>query len=102
MGSQIREIHQEGPYCYTYSPFHKPIAQVKTGETVCIHTVDAFENKMTPEVKEFADVCTYPFLNPQTGPIIVEGAQPGDTLVIHIHDIEPTRDRAVTGPKHGR
>ena len=31
---------------------------------VAIHTVDAFENKMTPEVEHFADVCTYPFLNP--------------------------------------
>ena len=97
MGSGIREIRQEGPYCYTYSPFHEPIAQVKVGETVCIHTVDAFENKMTPEVERFADVCTYPFLNPQTGPIVVEGAQPGDTLVVHIHEIEPTRDHAVTG-----
>ncbi len=97
MGSITREIRQEGPYCYTYSPFHKPIAQVKAGETVCIQTVDAFENKMTPEVNEFADVCTYPFLNPQTGPIVVEGARPGDTLVVHVHDIEPTRDHAVTG-----
>ena len=52
-------MHQEGPYCYTYSPFHPPLAQVKPGETVCIHTVGAFENKMTPEVKAFSDVCTY-------------------------------------------
>jgi len=65
--------------------------------TVCIHTVDAFENKMTPDVSKFEDVCTYPFLNPQTGPIEVEGAEPGDTLVVKIHEIEPTRDHAVTG-----
>jgi acetamidase/formamidase len=93
----IREIRQPGPYCYTYSPFHSPIATVKPGETVCIYTVDAFENKMTPQVRRFADVCTYPFLNPQTGPILVEGARPGDTLVVQIHSITPTRDHAVTG-----
>ena len=64
------EIRQDGrPYCYTYSPFHQPIAQVEPGETVVIPTVDAFENKMTPEVEKFGDVFTYPFLNPQTGPI---------------------------------
>ena len=93
----IREIHQTGPYRYTYSPFHPPIAAVEPGETVVIHTVDAFENKMTPEVRRFSDVCTYPFLNPQTGPIVVNGAQPGDTLAVKIHDIVPTRDHAITG-----
>lgn len=97
MGTEIQQIHQEGPYCYTYSPFHTPITTVEVGETVCIHTVDAFENKMTPEVGHFSDVCTYPFLNPQTGPIVVKGAEPGDTLVVKIESIEPTRDHAVTG-----
>ena len=93
----IREIHQTGPYRYTYSPFHPVLTTVEPGETVCIQTVDAFENKMTPEVKCFADVCTYPFLNPQTGPIVVAGTRPGDTLVVKIHEITPTRDHAVTG-----
>ena len=93
----IRTIRQDGPYCYTYSPFHEPVASVRPGETVCIHTVDAFENKMTPDVKAFADICAYPFLNPQTGPILVEGAEVGDTLVVKILEIEPTRDHAVTG-----
>jgi len=92
-----REIRQEGLYCYTYSPFHPPVATVKPGETVVIHTLDAFENKMTPEVERFSDICTYPFLNPQTGPIVIEGAEPGDTLVVKIHDIEPSRDHAITG-----
>lgn len=93
----IREVHQSGPYLYTYSPHHPPIATVQPGETIAIHTVDAFENKMTPQVKQFSDVCTYPFLNPQTGPIIVAGAEPGDTLVVKIQEIKPTRDHAVTG-----
>ena len=93
----MREIHQTGPYCYTYSPFHPPIATVEPGEKVSIYTLDAFENKMTPQVRRFADVCTYPFLNPQTGPILVSGAEPGDTLVVKIHEITPTRDHAVTG-----
>jgi len=94
---RIREIKQPGAYHYTYSPFHKPIATVKPGETIAIHTVDAFENKMTPDVKKFSDVCTIPFVNPQTGPVVVAGAEPGDTLTVQIHSIEPTRDHAVTG-----
>lgn len=91
-----RHIRQPGPYAYTYSPFHEPIARVKPGERVVIHTVDAFENKLnSPD-----DLCSrkrnFPFVNPQTGPIYVEGAQPGDTLTVTIHDITPTRDYAVT------
>jgi acetamidase/formamidase len=32
--------------------------------------------------------------NPQTGPFYVEGAHPGDTLVVHIDDIRPNRSWA--------
>jgi acetamidase/formamidase len=31
-------------------------------------------------------------VNPQTGPFYVEGAEPGDTLVLHLVDLEPARD----------
>jgi len=32
------------------------------------------------------------FVNPQTGPFFVEGAEPGDTLVLHLVALEPARD----------
>lgn len=32
------------------------------------------------------------FVNPQTGPFYVEGAEPGDTLVLHLVSLEPARD----------
>ena len=32
------------------------------------------------------------FVNPQTGPFYVEGAEPGDTLVLHLVALEPARD----------
>jgi acetamidase/formamidase len=34
--------------------------------------------------------------NPQTGPFFVEGAEPGDTLAIHILKLEPARDYAIS------
>ena len=37
-----------------------------------------------------------PFINPQTGPFFVEGAEPGDTLAIHLIDVQPARDWAVS------
>src|SRR5262249_2110117 len=36
--------------------------------------------------------CEFPYLNPQTGPFYVEGAEPGDTLAVHFISIEPARD----------
>jgi acetamidase/formamidase len=35
---------------------------------------------------------TMPFVNPQTGPFYVEGAQPGDTLALHFVSLTPARD----------
>ena len=92
----LREIRQPGDYCYTYSPFYTPVAEVAEGEKVVVYTVDAFENKLNSPEDKFTDLCTYPFLNPQTGPIYIRGAEPGDTLSVTIHDIVPDRDYAVT------
>ncbi len=36
------------------------------------------------------------FVNPQTGPFYVDGAQPGDTLVLHLVSLEPARDWGVS------
>src|SRR6476619_285378 len=43
-----------------------------------------------------SQVCTFPFLNPVTGPIAVEGAEPGDTLAVHFVEIVPARDWAAS------
>ena len=36
--------------------------------------------------------------NPQTGPFYVEGAQPGDTLVVHFDKMWPNRGQGYTAP----
>ena len=84
-------------YSYVFNPYREPIAKVKPGERVTIHTDDAFESRITKkEDLPSRALATAKFLNPQTGPIYVEGADPGDTLAIRIESIEPTRDFAVS------
>ena len=62
-----------------------------------IHTGDAFESRITKEEDlPSRALATAKFLNPQTGPIYVEGAEPGDSLAVRIESIEPTRDFAVS------
>jgi acetamidase/formamidase len=36
-----------------------------------------------------SEVCDPRYLNPQTGPFFIEGAEPGDTLAVHFVSIEP-------------
>jgi amidase len=84
-------------YSYVFNPYREPIARVKPNERVTIHTDDAFESRITKkEDLPSRALATAKFLNPQTGPIYVEGAEPGDTLAIRIESIEPTRDFAVS------
>src|ERR687898_2787897 len=84
-------------YSYVFNPYREPIARVKPGERVTIHTDDAFESRITrKEDLPSRALATAKFLNPQTGPIYVEGAEPGDSLAVSIENIEPSRDFAVS------
>lgn len=82
-------------YSYIFSPNVEPIARVKPGDDVILYTNDAVESRIQTKddlpAKALAGVS---FLNPQTGPIYVEGAEPGDTLKVTIKDISFTRDFA--------
>ncbi len=94
----MRTIRQpEDAYVYTLSALHPPIATVACNETVSIETIDAFAGKLKSADDRYSQNCPGPpRANPQTGPILVEGAEPGDTLVVQIHHIEPAESFAVT------
>ena len=91
----MREIRQRGPYQYVFGRYAEPIATVSPGETVAIYTEDAFESRITRAEDRPSEILG-PYLNPQTGPIYVESAEPGDTLVVRMLDLAPTRDWAVS------
>jgi amidase len=91
----VREI-RTNEYSYAFSPYPEPIATVKPGELLDIYTEDAFESRIQGVGDLPSAVLTQPFLNPQTGPLYVEGAEPGDTLCVEIVEIEPQRDFVVS------
>jgi len=84
-------------YSYVFSPYREPVARVRPGERVVIQCEDAFESRIRSS-KDLPSqaLAGAKFLNPQTGPIYIEGANPGDTLAVRIEDITPTRDFAVS------
>jgi acetamidase/formamidase len=94
-GRTVEVVPQD--YSYVFNPYREPVARVEPGERVTIHTDDAFESRITKkEDLPSRALATAKFLNPQTGPIYVDGAEPGDTLAVSIENIEPTRDFAVS------
>jgi acetamidase/formamidase len=74
----------------------KPIRTVRPGTILELWTEDAFGGKVRGPDDLVSKVIEFPFVNPQTGPFLVEGAQPGDTLALHFISIEPSRDWAAS------
>jgi acetamidase/formamidase len=73
-----------------------PVRKVKPGDLLELWTEDAFGGKVRGVDDLVSRVIDFPFVNPQTGPFFVEGAEPGDTLAIHFVSIEPSRDWAAS------
>jgi len=85
---EITEATQ-GKYHYVYGPFASPVLTVEPGDVISCETHDAFEGKILHETDKPSEILNFPFLNPQNGPIFVNGAEKGDCLAVHIHSIRP-------------
>src|SRR5215212_1078369 len=92
----LREIRQpDEKYHYVMGPYAEPVAHVQQGERVAVYTKDALGGELTSEDQKPSEF-KGKYFNPQTGPLFIEGAEPGDTLAVTIEAIEPTRDWAVS------
>ncbi len=80
---------KQGNYHYTMGPYSTPVLQIKPGDRVVVETRDAFEGKIRHESDRPTEKLQMPFLNPQNGPILVEGAEKGDALAIYIEQMVP-------------
>jgi acetamidase/formamidase len=68
-----------------------PVRRVKPGTALRLWTEDAFCGNLRSTADLASASLTMPFVNPQTGPFYVEGAEPGDTLVLHFVELTPAR-----------
>src|SRR3989449_2925652 len=85
----------DDPACHNrFHPAIKPVITVKPGDTVIMETRDAFDGQIT-RTSTAADVIptfsggplNLNRVHPLTGPVAIQGAEPGDLLVVHIVDI---------------
>jgi len=72
-----------------FSPNNKPVLTIFPGDTVHTTTVDAGGTDEKGVNRVLGG-------NPETGPFYIEGAMPGDTLVVHILKLRLNRDYAVS------
>jgi acetamidase/formamidase len=68
---------------------HPPVLTIAPSDTVITTMIDATGGDQRGERIATSG-------NPQTGPFFVEGAEPGDTLVVHIDRLAPNRDTGFT------
>jgi acetamidase/formamidase len=86
---------QQGRYHYVYGPYADPVLRVRPGDVVVAETLDAFEGRLRSESDSPTALLNFPFLNPQCGPIAVEGAEKGDVLAVRILSIEPRGEQPI-------
>jgi acetamidase/formamidase len=77
-------------YYRAFSDAPAPALRISPGDTVHTHTIDAGGIDRNGVRQSFPG-------NPLSGPIFVEGALSGDTLVIHFNRIRLNRDTAQSG-----
>jgi acetamidase/formamidase len=84
---------ERAEYAWTFGGA-APVMKVKPGDVLELWTDDCFGGLIETVDDLPSDKITA--FNPQTGPFHVEGAEPGDTLALHLVWLEPARDWAVS------
>ncbi|NCV38981.1 MAG: acetamidase [Betaproteobacteria bacterium] len=88
---QTHELSEakQGVYHYTIGPYSQAVLSIQPGDRVIVETRDAFEGAVKTEDDLPSKVLRMPFVNPQNGPIVIEGAEKGDVLAVYIESMIP-------------
>ncbi len=76
---------------YTFGPDNPPAIRVPPSTTILFETEDALNGQIRSD-QDSATAVDLNHVNAATGPVYVEGAWPGDTLVAEILDIQVARE----------
>ena len=96
---RAKPVVKDNPQTHTFEPkeFHRvfsgaiaPALRIKPGDAVRTWTVDAGGTDSRGKTRSAGG-------NPETGPFYIEGAGPGDTLVVKLNRIRLNRDTAGSG-----
>lgn len=91
---------------YSFSKNNAPLTDADPGELLLFKTMDCFSNRLKTEDDLITDLSySYDVANPAAGPVYINGAQPGDVLVVDILDIQVAQQGVIStcegcGPLH--
>jgi len=78
-------------YAFTFGGVD-PLRRIAPGTVLRLWSDDAFCGALRSVKDLSSEKVDLRYVNPQTGPFYVEGAEPGDTLALHFVAMEPARD----------
>lgn len=93
LAGQAREVLAQ-KYYRTFSHSHPVLARIKPGEVIFTRTLDASGKDAAGEQRHEPG-------NPLTGPFYIEGAAPGDGIVIHLRKVRLNRNWGYSGYRLG-
>jgi acetamidase/formamidase len=102
MSGEVPVLHHEVDHdadpsglTYTFGGV-EAVAALTPGSILDTTTLDCFAGRVRSIHDHVSVVCDPRFLNPQTGPFWIEGAEPGDTLAVSFARIEPKETYGVS------
>ncbi|MFP4636746.1 MAG: acetamidase/formamidase family protein [Nitriliruptoraceae bacterium] len=95
MSDVLEFVPTPDQFAYTFGGVG-PVATIRPGTALRLWSQDAFNGTLSSPDHRFSERVDLHFVNPQTGPFHVEGAEPGDALAIHLVDLQPAGDIGVS------
>ena len=81
---------ERSQFVYTFGGA-EPVMRIQPGAALALWSEDAYNHALRTVNDRASEKLDVRYLNPQTGPFYVVGAEPGDTLAVHIVSLTPAR-----------
>jgi amidase len=91
----LRYVPKHEELSYTFGGV-APVRHIAPGTRIVTWTEDCYDGAVTRPDQLPSKVAPIGHDNPETGPFYVDGAEPGDTLAIHIEKLEPARPYGIS------
>jgi amidase len=94
-------VSYEDGHVYAFSPTMTPVYEAADGEALTVETADSLEGTIQTETDLLDEIPEE--VNAATGPIAVDGAEPGDVLAVEIEAVRVAEEqgRVITAPGFG-
>lgn len=81
---------ERSQFVYTFGGA-EPVMRIQPGTALALWSEDAYNHALRSVNDRASEKLDVRYLNPQTGPFYVVGAESGDTLAVHIVSLTPAR-----------